>query len=68
MKRLLYPAVAAVMLSLAASTGVRAQEDAQLRYVRESVYKLNYGDMLEWNENFIHARVGGPQFMRIAVL
>jgi hypothetical protein len=50
MKKLLYPAVAAVVLSLTAPAPAQAQE---LRFIRESVYKMNYGDMLVWNEIYL---------------
>lgn len=53
MKRLLYPALAAVALSLVAPPDVQAQDEPQFRFVRESLYQLNYGDMLEWNEMFL---------------
>jgi len=53
MKRLLYPVVAAVLLSLTVPAPARAQDDPQLSYIRESVYKMNYGDMLEWNAMYL---------------
>lgn len=50
MKKLLYPAVVAVVLSLAAPVPAQAQE---LSFIRESHYQLNYGDMLTWNEIYL---------------
>ena len=53
MKRLLYPVVAAVLLSLTVPAPARAQDDPQLSFIRESVYKMNFGDMLEWNSMYL---------------